>query len=69
MPPPVVSGSEDEKTTMSVCFRASSSRSHCSGMPRRWLLPDIGMAPQCHPSQLSGLWAQWQKPMRLRKRL
>ena len=68
MPPPVLSGSDDQKTIISVCLSASSSRSYCSGMPRRWLLPHIGMAPQCQPSQLSGLCAEWTMPMRLRKR-
>ena len=68
MPPPVDSGSADQKTTISVCLSASSRRSYCSGMPRRWLLPHIGMAPQCQPSQLSGLWAVWTIPIRLRKR-
>ena len=55
MPPPVLSGSDDQKTMISVCCSASSSRSYCSGMPRRQLNPHMCMPPQCQPSQLSGL--------------
>ena len=68
MPPPVVSGSDDQKTIISVFFSASSSRSYCSGMPRRWLKPHMCMPPQCQPSQLSGLWSAWTMPIRFMKR-
>ena len=53
--PPVVSGSADQNTIISVCLRASSRRSYCSGMPRRWLKPHMCAPPHCQPSQLSGL--------------
>ena len=53
--PPVVSGSEDQNTIISVCLRASSRRSYCSGMPRRCAKPHMCAPPHCHPSQLSGL--------------
>ncbi len=34
---PVLSGSADQNTIISVCLRASSRRSYCSGIPSRWL--------------------------------
>ncbi len=66
--PPVVSGSLDHHTIISQFWMQSTNPSVCSAMPSRALCPHVWIAPQCQPSQLSGLWSTMDAPMVFMKR-